>query len=178
MPFTGIVNFIWENMSASYAANFRYTLHWYPFAAACLALALLHLLKLAKTPEPKRFSAILLTLLALKGITLGWKTSDGVWLNKNLRALTQAQIESGDKNVRVADDRFRYYIPEAGPAQGFPLLYQSQVDELQKLYDRLDIGVIALSKNNQEFWDKTVLGKAVQDSDFAYLSSETDWQRI
>jgi len=157
-------------------ANSRYMLHWYPFAAACLALGLL--LLTGKHRRTRRYlvpaAAIVFSLSAFRTIARDWRVNDGSWLESNLGALRQAAHLSGKQNMYIDDRRFFYYLDTASYPPTHRLTKPQDAEKMCESLERDGVGVVALAKIHADFWPQTALSAAMTAGSCGYFFKETD----
>lgn len=186
LPFTGLFDLGQIKLSDWFILNFRYALHWYPFAAVCLALLISYGYHyLTSTSLSRSFklsgSAVLLVFVAVSGFSAyatvsapAWRvfghSYTGPWVIENLGLLEDVIQELPvDKRLLIEDSRFNYYLNNRGiliySQPTWNLLQAKSEGEVQAALQRLNIGAVLLQETNiRDWWDQLPMLSYLNDS--------------
>jgi hypothetical protein len=196
VPMTGVLDYQGYSLSAAFAANLRYALHWYAFGAVCVAFILLNLYDNCLHSEQKLFRKLgkigLLILVCLisfsAAIAIKSKWRKASWdedrLSEQIRPLQMAleRIPPGKKLV-LDDSRYNYYLGNkaviiySDAAQS--IIKAASEQEVESALKRLNVGAIALrTEKISEYWDRIALFRFLNDPRLAFELSGSTKLRI
>lgn len=168
-------------LSKWFVMNPRYALHWYPFAAVCVAM----LVGYACDKFVQRFSGRLRIIISVGAVllALGATFSAGETIASQWRTMGPADtrfvenargleamvclIPSG-KRLLLDDPRYNYYLGNQAIVMysrpTWEIIQAKSESEAQSAFEELDIGAVALSNENIfGWWDQIALFSFLND---------------
>jgi hypothetical protein len=179
LPFLGVFDFSGYPLSLSFIMNFRYGLHWYPLAAACIALFIVcGFQNLVTVPQkPVRIGAtIALLCFSAFSILDTIKTIDRKWvplsapyikmqLADNLSILqTALDLQPEGKRLLLDDEagRYNYYLDNQAviiyTRPTWEIVRAKNQQQIEAEFTRLDIGSVVLTSSLiTDWWERIAL---------------------
>lgn len=190
LPFTGLFDFVRlagkYRMTEMFVGNTRYALHWYPFAAVCLAMMVAYGYKPARYPgKLSRIAGtvalisftLIMTGSAIETVVSKWRVPEGYGTEQFLRHVNLHRAAGqiiGEKRILIEDNRYNYYLGSnavlmyARPT--WPIVGAQSEDELRGALQKLDIGAVVLDRKSiSGWWDLTLLFDFVNNPDNTVL---------
>jgi tetratricopeptide (TPR) repeat protein len=170
LPFSGLMDLDFYELSRAFSSNIRYSIHWYPFLAICISALVLYsynwLLDTGKS-SVKFFANMFLIVLSLLISYSSYKTIDTQW--RILSETVENQFANTinefnyilatmpkDKKILMNDGRYSYYLGQqvmtrfAKPT--WPVTRAKNEEEVQLAISELNIGAVMLNTREIEGW--------------------------
>jgi len=179
LPFLGVFDFSGYPLSLSFIANFRYGLHWYPFAAVCIALFIVYSYQaLAANPQkPVHIAAVIMLLSfsalatfdTIKTINRKWVPLSAPYIKMqladNLSILqTVLNLQPEGKRLLLDDEagRYNYYLDNQAviiyTQPTWEIVRAKNQQQIDAEFTRLDIGSVVLTSSLiTDWWERIAL---------------------
>jgi len=183
---TGIFDTAQYQLSAGFVMNFRYNLHWYPFAAVCLALIIGYSVDIIDKSANQNFKqagliliSILILIVSLSSVRTvrQWQArpSDygNQWFARYFDPLNGAIKQIAPDKRLLVDYNYNYYLHNQAVVMyalpTWPLLQAKNEAEVARSLEELKIGAIALNEMDSGWWQLTPLYSFLTNPDNADL---------
>ena len=195
LPFIGLFDYKDYPLSQWLAANERYPLHWYVFAAVGLAMLVGYYYNRFRS-HPNRHIR-LLTMVAWVLLTLGvsysaYKTimsewpipnEREKWLFENLEPIEAALHRIPGKRLLLEDARFNYYLNNQAvilyTPPTWPIIQARSEREVQSALNELNIGAVILQEAYLSgWWDQIPLFDFLNNPKLTFVAARNSWQRV
>ncbi len=192
--------FSWAGFSLTkwYVMNERYQLHFYPFAAVCIAAFMLGLYGscLKKPLENKDIilRKALLTLPIVLILFFSIKTVANVWVHRDPAIFTDrlhqiisptkaAITEHSIQNILLDDMRYNYYLGSNAilmyTKPTWPIIKATNAEQLRNEFRSLDIQLVVLTQTGiKTYWEKIHLYKYLEEPENSEILCDNDYIKI
>lgn len=190
LPFLGVFDYKNYQLSQGFIWNFRYQLHWYPFAAVCLAGLVAYGYNFVATQQQRLQPIAGLTLvgitvvsslLAYRIVSNEWRTTE--WDDSQVSATigplqnVMQQLPAG-KKLLLDYAAYNYYLDNQAiivySRPTAPLIQAKNESEVRAALAKLNIGAVALTREDiTGWWDQIPLFDFLNNSETAFIPGDT-----
>jgi len=192
---TGIFDTTQYQLSAGFVMNFRYNLHWYPFAAVCLALIIGYVADIIDKSANQNFKQAGLILLSILILVVSLSSARTVrqwqarpsgyenqWFIKYFDPLNGAIEQIAPDKRLLLDYNYNYYLHNRAVVMyalpTWPVLQAKNEAEVAHSLEELHIGAIALNEMDSSWWQVTPLYSFLTNPDNANLVKQNKYYNL
>lgn len=192
LPFSGLLDTVYYIWSKSYVYNYRYSLHWYPFAAVCVASFISTADQWFKIRWQQRLVDITIIVLLAWTAAYGNQVIRNEWMVQDANSVEReifekditlhqemiSQIPVG-KKLLIDDQIFNYYLNNQAILYLTPptrdIAQAQNTNEVMAAMVKSNIaGAILYQSNFFDYYDRTALFDFLNQPQNAYVATENN----